>query len=207
MTGKTNGNGPKSYSKFTLQDVAALGLVLRAGVVFPPPGPPPLVPSMWLQDALSLNTDIVTGSEKAKSEFIIAPIIRELVRHNPDKMTVFPGYQFDVLPEKGLTGYCDFIFSKSVHTLLIEAPVFFVVEAKSDNLETGTAQCIAEMYAAQIFNHHAGKPPAPVYGAVTWGLQWRFYKLEGTLAIQDGRIYSLSELSELMGALHWVVNR
>lgn len=180
---------------------------MRSGNVFDFPAPAPILPGAWLTEALSPDTDIVTGSEKGKSGFIIAPIIGEIVRRNPGKLTVFPGYQFDVMPEKGLTGYCDFIFSKSVHTLLIKAPVFFLVEAKSDNLETGTAQCIAEMYAVQLFNKNTDIAPQPIYGAVTWGQQWRFYKLTDHLAIQDNRIYNLSELPDLLGVLQWIIER
>ncbi len=202
----SNGHGPKSYSKFSLKDLSNLGLDLRSASLFT--NISPVQPSAWLQEALSLDdADILTGSEKGKSEFIIAPVIRELTRRNAGKMTVFPGYLFDVDAEKGLAGYCDFIFSRAQRALLITAPVFFLVEAKSDNLENGTAQCIAEMYAAQLFNQQAGNPIATIYGVVTWGQQWRFYALTGDTAYQDTTIYGLSELPELLGVLQYIVDQ
>jgi hypothetical protein len=96
------------------------------------------------------------ASEKAKSEYLIAPILKEVRRKNPDKFKSFSGYEFDVDSEKDLTGFCDFILSLSAHRVEISAPIFCLVEAKKGDVEEGFAQCGAEMYAAQIFNEREG---------------------------------------------------
>ena len=51
------------------------------------------------------------NSEKARSEFITAPVLKALRRRNPNKFSFFSGYQFNVEKNINLTGFCDFIFS------------------------------------------------------------------------------------------------
>jgi hypothetical protein len=65
---------------------------------------------------------------------------------------LFSGKEFNVAPERGLNGFCDFLISLSPEQLLIKAPVIALVEAKNDNIQLGLGQCIAEMVAAQLFN-------------------------------------------------------
>lgn len=117
------------------------------------------------------------GTEKAKSEYIIAPVLKELRRKNPNKFSSFSGYEFEVDSEQGLTGFCDFILSANPHKAEIDAPIFCLVEAKNDNVEKGIAQCGAEMYAAQLFNEKHNSPRETIYGCVTTAFSWAFLKL------------------------------
>ena len=96
--------------------------------------------------ALAVNT------EKSKSEIIIAPILLELRKLADRPISIFSGVVFNVDKEKGLTGTCDFIISRSSEQYFITAPVLTVVEAKKDNIHNGLGQCIAEMFAARLFN-------------------------------------------------------
>ena len=68
----------------------------------------------------------------------------------------FSGYPFNVDKEKGLAGACDFIISRSPEQLFIKAPVITIVEAKNENIIRGLGQCVAEMYAAKLFNERGG---------------------------------------------------
>jgi len=56
--------------------------------------------------ALAINT------EKAKSEFIIAPLLLELRRLMGGAIGLFSGVELDVDAAKGLNGVCDFILTK-----------------------------------------------------------------------------------------------
>ena len=143
---------PKSYLRFHAQDIKNLGIVVQMEPLFQ--GVKPIQPSSWLIESLNNPISIKLDAEKAKSEFIIAPIISETVRRNAQKVAVFSGYAFEVDPDKGLTGTCDYILTTDPEAESIEAPVFFLVEAKNENLITGAPQCIAELFAAQIFNGH-----------------------------------------------------
>jgi hypothetical protein len=200
-----NGHGPKSYSKFTLADAEALGLEIKSATLFA--GVPPVAPSAWLLEALNNESAaIMTDTESAKSNFIIAPIVREVAVRNAGAMSVYPGYEFDVDASRGLTGFCDFLFSKSPGHVLVKAPVFCLVEAKNENLQSGTAQCIAEMYAAKLFNAQQGRPVQSVFGVVTWGQQWQFYQLNDEVVWRDSRIYNLAELPQILGILQYMVD-
>ncbi|MGB3511065.1 MAG: hypothetical protein WBA93_17895 [Microcoleaceae cyanobacterium] len=86
---------------------------------------------------------------------IVTPILVELRKQFKYQISIFSGKEFNVDVEKGLTGFCDFLISRSSEQLLIKAPVVALVEAKNDNIQTGLPQCIAEMIAAQLFNQQS----------------------------------------------------
>lgn len=104
---------------------------------------------------------------------------------------------------RGLTGFCDFILTRNPDKLVIKAPVVVIVEAKNENINDGLAQCIAEMYAAQIVNQK--NPEAnikTVYGTVTTGQVWRFLSIDETQQVKvDLNERYLTPLNELLGIL------
>lgn len=148
------------------------------------------------------------GTEKAKSEHIITPVLRELRRNNLHKFRAFSGYSFDVDESKGLSGYCDFILSAAAERSEILAPIFCLVEAKNDNVEKGLAQCGAEMYAAMLFNAQKGNPKEVIYGCVTTGFLWCFLKLENNLLYIDPNYIPLTfaEPHKVLAVLQWVLD-
>jgi hypothetical protein len=161
-------------------------------------------PSETLLSDLALNRNFSTFSAKAKSEFLIVPILRELYRQNPGQFTIFSGMAFDV--SESLNGFCDYILGLHSRSIIIEAPVFCLVEAKSRGVEEGIGQCGAEMYAAWQFNQEANRPLPAIYGAVTNGFDWLFMRYQGEiLQINFDRFY-LGELPELLGALQTIVD-
>ena len=149
---------------------------------------------------------IAIGTEKSKSEFIIAPILFELKEQLDSQISLFSGKEFNVDPEKGLTGFCDFLIAQSPEQLVIESPVITVVEAKNDNISSGIGQCIAEMVAAQIFNERHQKSRATIYGVVTTGSIWKFLRLQGTVVAADLDEYYLSDVGKLLGILRYCVS-
>ncbi|MDY6802668.1 MAG: hypothetical protein SXA11_02525 [Cyanobacteriota bacterium] len=161
-----------------------------------------VTPSSWLDETLRRFTPLagVINTEKARSEFIIAPILGELKEMHPD-ISLFSGTEFNVDFAKGLNGHCDFLISKSAEQLSIEAPVVLLVEAKKENLNKATPQCLAEMVAAQIFNQRKGNGIKSIFGVVTTGSVWRFLKLENNVAIVDLKEVYLSSVDKLFGLL------
>ena len=145
--------------------------------------------------ALAVNT------EKSKSEIIIAPILLELRKLTDRPISLFSGVVFNVDKEKGLTGTCDFIISRSPEQYFITAPVLTVAEAKKDNIHNGLGQCVAEMFAARLFNARKEIGMSPIYGAVTTGSAWKFLKLvDGTVYI-DLKEYHISNIGKILGIL------
>jgi len=108
---------------------------------------------------------------------------------------------FNVDIEKGLNGICDFLISKSREQLSIEAPLIMIVEAKKENLNAVTPQCIAEMLAAQTFNQNQGNVITSIYGVVTTGSIWRFLKLENQVVNIDLNEIYLNPVDNLLGIL------
>ena len=131
-----------------------------------------------LQDNIALALAINT--EKARSELIVTPILVELRKHFNYQISFFSGKEFNIDPEKGLNGFCDFLISRSPEQLLIKTPVVALVEAKNDNLQNGLPQCMAEMIAARIFNERNNNIAA-IYGVVTTGTNWKFLRLVNPL--------------------------
>ncbi|MFL0606553.1 hypothetical protein [Cylindrospermopsis raciborskii] len=151
-----------------------------------------------MEMALAINT------EKARSEFIIAPILLEVRRRANYQISLFSGSDFNVDPEQGLTGYCDFIISLSREQLIINAPVAIIVEAKNENIKAGLGQCAATMLAAQLFNQqqHNGSPEIKtIYGALTTGDIWKFLQLVESKLLIDLNNYYISDLNKILGIL------
>ena len=145
--------------------------------------------------ALAINT------EKAKSEMIIAPILIEFQNLAESPVSLFSGILFNVDREKGLTGRCDFIVSRSTEQYFITAPVITIVEAKNDNLKSGIGQCVAEMFGAKLFNKREGNDISTIYGAVTTGSSWNFLKLVGETVYIDVKEYYLVNVGKILGIL------
>jgi transketolase C-terminal domain/subunit len=103
--------------------------------------------------------------------------------------------------EKGLTGTCDFIISRSPEQLFIKVPVITIVEAKNDNINRGLGQCVAEMVAAKLFNERGENGISTIYGAVTTGSLWKFLKLENQTIYVDMREYYLVNVGKILGIL------
>ena len=156
-----------------------------------------------LTDAVPLALDIST--EKARSEFIIAPVLAEVRRLGGGSISLFSGVDFTVDAEVGLGGMCDYLFSLSPLQLIVQAPVVAVVEAKNDNIKSGLGQCVAEMLAAQRFNAGRGLELPHLYGVVTTGSAWKFLRLSGADVIVDEAEYYIHQPEMILGILVFMV--
>lgn len=163
-------------------------------------------PSQRLLDDLAETRQMPLYSEKAKSEAIIFPIIRELKRNNP-QISIFSGYTFNVDNTQELTGAPDFMISAQAGIVEPQSPIFCLVESKNKAPEEGFAQCAAEMYAARLFNEQMREPHRHIYGAVTNAFDWVFLKLEKNDIIVDIDRYYLNELPKILGVLQYIVNQ
>ncbi len=195
----------KSYSNFTIADIKELGISTINQRLF---SEIPLVtPSDFLIQLLKNYEGVPLQSEKAKSEILITPIINEIRLRNPKKITYFSGYQFNVDEKRGLKGFCDFLISAQYNAVFIESPLLAVVEAKhNQDLLDAAPQCIAEMYAAQLFNNQENHPDRTIFGAITNGYEWIFLKLDAMQVCLDTKRYMLEDLPQLLGAWQMIVN-
>jgi hypothetical protein len=192
-----------AYSDFTLAKAKiTFGLTSQEGRnLFAHISPVP--PSSALSQTLSEFTTLATtiGTEKARSEFLIAPILAEVRRQLHYQIALFSGTEFNVDVSKGLQGFCDFILSASEEQLYIDTPVLTIVEAKREDIISGLGQCVAAMVAAQLFNEGKGEPVPIIYGAVTSGTNWRFLMLEKTTLLIDVTEYYVNQVDQILGIL------
>ena len=195
-----------AYSEFTLPEaLRRLGLTRRTAALFS--GIAPVAPSSVLTAQLAEGADYALrqNTEKVRSELVIMPILMEVRRQLLGQITVFSGKDFVVEPENGLTGYCDYLVTGTDDTLIIEAPVLAVVEAKKENIPGGYGQCVAEMEAARRFNAAAGTPLPAIYGAVTTCDIWSFLSLQNNIVTLDEEFYYINEIERVLGILLKVV--
>jgi len=146
------------------------------------------------------------ATEKARSEFIIAPILAELWLLAEQQVGLFSGVDFTIDPAQGLAGVCDYVITRSPEQYFIKAPVLMLVEAKNEDMKRGYAQCIAEMLGAQMFNEREGIPGDRIYGVVTTGNIWKFLDLHGKTARIDARDYYIERLEKILGILQHLVS-
>ena len=191
-----------SFREFTFPDVVTrLGLTLTSVRLFPD-----IRPVATSADFLSRLDEGVTlalgiDNEKARSEFVVAPILLEFRRLIERRHAVFSGVEFNVDPAAGLNGYCDFLITRSPELYLLTAPVIAVAEAKNDNVSTGLGQCIAGMRAAWLFNQSKGVPATQVYGDATTGTTWKFLRLRDTELTLDQGEYYVREVGLILAIL------
>lgn len=153
--------------------------------------------------AENLTFALAQGTEKARSEFIIAPVFVELRKQTNAQISIFSGIEFNVEPAQGLSGFCDFLVSRSPYQSALEAPVVVAVEAKRQDFELGTNQCAAEMIAARIYNQKRGVAVREIYGCVTTGDVWRFLVLrENNLIEIESKAFEITkDLEQIVGIL------
>ncbi|BAZ14707.1 hypothetical protein NIES4071_65510 [Calothrix sp. NIES-4071] len=192
-----------AYSDFTLSKAqSSFNLTLdETGDLFNDVSPvsPSETLKLILSDYIPLATSI--GTEKARSEFLIAPILADLKKLLSNKISLFSGNEFNVDATKGLQGFCDYILSGSREQLFISAPVMFIFEAKKEDINAGLGQCVAAMIAAQLFNQAKANEVKRIYGSVTTGTNWKFLFLEETTVYIDSVEYYINQVEKILGIL------
>ncbi len=165
----------------------------------------PMFPSETLSVALSEVEELPVRSEKAKSEWIVVPILRELRNKNNKFFTIHSGENLNVDEARGLKGECDFILAKDIGTFDLNYPVIQIVEAKRNDLEIGVPQCAAQLLGAKLYNEKKGVKLEKLYGCVTTGNEWLFLCMQDNLLI-DSKLYYLSELPDILGIFQNIIN-
>lgn len=189
----SNGQAVKrKYSAFTLKEAMQLipSEQFLPWVLTAPPRPA----SVTLETNIrSLEAFDMKTSEAAKV-LLIDFIFAAIVPLHP-KLRI---WKEALIATDTLTGIADYLIAPK--RAYLETPLLCVTEAKRDDFERGTAQCVAEMVACQWTNrqeNHQGT----VFGIVSNGQDWQFYKLTDANEIYESAIYPMTNLPELLGVL------
>ena len=195
------------YSDFTLESVVPTFQLEKVDIAGLFSEIDLVTPSEHLTTGLAKKAPLATaiGTEKARSEMIVADVLVELLEHFDRRISLFSGIDFNVNAETGLTGVCDFLVSLSPEQFYLEAPIIILVEAKNVDVKLGLGQCIAEMVASQRFNTEKGNDIPCIYGASTTGIEWQFLKLEEKHLHIDMASYTIERCDRILGILSSMV--
>ena len=135
------------------------------------------------------------NSEKARELLIDAVCEEVLSRHTHLKM-----WKAAPLEGEDTAGVVDYLLAPKKRYL--ENPLLCVVEAKKDDFIQGEAQCLVEMQAC-YWNNAQSDHTAEIFGIVTNGEMWKFYRLDSE-KVYEALPYTIGDLPRLLGVLDWV---
>ncbi len=162
-------------------------------------------PSDWLLKTIEYANEMPLTNEKSKSERLISPILLEATLPYKEFITLYSGEDLTVDDKQDLSGSCDFFIAKHPRKSVMQAPVITLCEAKDEDFDYGQGQCLAQMYAAQIFNEQEGHPQPFIYGCAVTGGEWKFLKLEKKQVLVDINTYYLNDLPKILGVFHQII--
>ena len=193
------------YTDFTLESVEAkFALTTALGDLF---GNLPAAPvPAWLGEQLDRGRAVAAlVSDKARSEFLVAPILLACRGLVGGELAIYSGQRLDIDASQGLTGECDYILALTAPVPRLRAPLVTVLEAKRGDIELGLGQCVAQLLGARLFNERAGFPGGNLYGVVTTGEAWQFLRLAGpTVTLHAARCY-IDNLGAILAAFRAIL--
>lgn len=158
------------------------------------PDVPPRSPSETLEEILRrLESFDLLLSEPAKT-LLIDALLLEIVPLHPTLKV----WKEAPLTTDTTTGVADYLIAPK--RAYLAAPMLCVAEAKRDDFVRGQIQCIAEMAACRWHNNQR-KLDINVYGIVSNGQIWQFYKLTLQSEVLETSLYVISDLPPLLGVL------
>jgi hypothetical protein len=166
----------------------------------------PVQPTEWLKTSIQIAKTLPLRNEKPKSEYLIAPILAEIKQHCVDKVQLFSGENLEGDKKTKLNGEVDYMIVQQPQAMELRAPIIVICEAKKGDIEGGFAQCAAQLYGARLFNQKSGNAITTIYGVVSSGVEWHFLLLENSTIYIDTTVYTISDLSLLLGTLTWIID-
>lgn len=136
------------------------------------------------------------STEQAKT-LLIDALFAEIVVNYP-KLKI---WKAETLETDTLTGVADYLMAP--RRAYLATPLLCVTEAKRDDFEKGRMQCLAEMVACR-WNNIQSSLDIDIYGIVSNGQGWRFYKLTRDNEAYETNQYGIEDLPGLLGALDYV---
>lgn len=194
-----------AYTDFTLEGLEEkYKLVVRLKTLFPVVSQ--VQPSDFLLQQLELAENFPLRNEKMKSEYLIVPVLSFVKMKNKDFVQLFSGENLPADKKDKLNGEVDFLWVGKRDALELQKPIISLCEAKKGSIEDSFAQCAAQMYGARVYNQNRKNKITDIYGCISSGTDWQFMKLEGQIIWKDTKIYTLSNLPELLGVWQIVID-
>ncbi len=186
----------RSFSSLSLKDAYELVPIVRTQEW--DINPLERVPSdILLANLQRFKSFALTTSEAAKV-MVIDTLIAEIVPHYP-RLKVWKGEPLEIAT---VGGVADYLIARDYG--YVETPLLCAIEAKRDDFVQGEAQCIAEMAVCRDNNARDGHD-LEVYGIVSSGQVWVFYRLTRTPEVFVSGAFTMNDLPKLLGALDHVI--
>lgn len=181
-----------NYAAMTLQQAMELIPITR----FTPwnMNAPPRPPSEGLKEHLRRLTVFDTQTTEMAKTLLIDALFAEIVPLHKNLKV----WKATPLSTDTLTGVTDYLIAPDYAYLAL--PLLCVAEAKRDDFVQERAQCVAEMAACQWTNLQKAHE-VDVYGIVSNGRGWQFYKLTQAGEVYETALYALSNMPEVLGLL------
>ena len=135
------------------------------------------------------------GTETAKT-LVIDAFLEEALQ----SFTNLKAWKEPILESETLNGVADYLLTEDRDYL--DFPFLCAVEAKKDDFEQGLAQCLVEMKACKEANFSEGKD-IDIYGIVTNGETWHFYKYAED-KVYFNQVFVSDYPEDLLGMLNYV---
>ncbi|QTA92461.1 hypothetical protein [Desulfonema magnum] len=182
--------------------------------------------SSWLEESLEKGLKLSLGSEKARAEFIVAPVLLASRELSHDSFYLYSGQNLDIDPERGLKGNCDFILTNSPPSPTMQSPIAVITEAKKNDIEGTLGECIAQMLGVRLYRRiislflyraawmlgtkysekQGTRELRTIFGCVTTGETWQFLKLRGKTVWIDSDRYYINKVDKILGVLQAIVS-
>ena len=187
--------GKRNFSQATLKEV--MPLVPASDFTEWNITAPPRPPGIYLQEALPRFKYFDTVGTEAAKLLLIDALLAEIV---PDHKNL-KIWKSMALSSATMTGIADYLIAPTFAYL--KTPLLCAVEAKRDDFEQGRTQCLAEMIACRENNKAEGYE-TDVFGIVSNGQGWQFYRLALPATVFETGLYTTNSLPELLGVLEFL---
>jgi hypothetical protein len=154
-------------------------------------------PSGTLLDTLRRLESFELFASEAAKVLLTDIILAEVVPDYPQLKV----WKSAPLESPTVAGVADYLIAP--RRAYIKTPLLCAIEAKKDDFEAGQIQCIAEM-AVCLHNNRREGHDTEVYGIVSNGQGWVFYKLTRTCEVFVSGLFTTSDLPTLLGVLDLV---
>ncbi len=185
----------KKYSGYGLREAMEL-LEIESFTRWTIPAEPLAPTEHLLEDMRRFEAFDLEGSEAAKL-LLLDTLFAEIVPNYPNLKV----WKAAPLESDTLVGVADYVIAPRRGYLA--TPLLCVAEAKKDDFLQGRAQCLVEI-AACLWNNRRDGIETDVYGIVSNGQVWQFYRRVLSGEIGESELYNTRYLSSLLGALNYV---
>ncbi len=155
----------------------------------------PKEPSEFFRERLNRLEAFDTARSEGAKLLIVDAFFEEAMQPYKNKMRIFKEVTIHGESSGGLVDYV-----VTQRGMVPDIPYLCVSEAKKDDFDKGTAQCLVEMKAIAGLNIKDGKN-IDVYGVVTNGRQWQFYRRDTSDVFYETTDFFASDPPRLLGIL------